>query len=93
MFYAKFDWTVRQENPGTGFSNTKKAYAFRTKKERDTFVKSRWFDLSCVEISHKQTKKLVESLPCDSTDKGVIIYDPLSDMDYPAYKVLKKGRF
>jgi len=64
FYYAMYDWTVRESNPGRGFANTKSAIAFTSKKERDAFVKERsWYDYATVIISRRQALKMLESLP------------------------------
>lgn len=71
-YYAVYDFTVRPENPGHGFCNTKRAICFTTKKGRDAFVMARGdFDMSCQKITCKEAKKYLESYYGDGRKKGL----------------------
>ena len=76
FYYAMYDWTVRESNPGCGFANTKRAVAFTSKKERDEFIKARsWYDYSTTIISAKEALKMLEEL-LYPFEKGLRLNDP-----------------
>jgi hypothetical protein len=43
-YYAEYDYTVKESNPGSGFANAKLVVAFSSRRERDKFVDDRWYD-------------------------------------------------
>jgi hypothetical protein len=74
MFYAKFDRTVRQSNPGFGFCNTKTALAFRTRRERDAFVAEREsYDFSTSAITRAEAMRMLERVYDHPYDKGLYL--------------------
>jgi hypothetical protein len=74
MFYAKFDRTVRENNPGRGFCNTKTALAFRTRQERDTFVAERsGYDFSACAITRAEAMRMLEQVYDHPYDKGLYL--------------------
>lgn len=74
MFYAMFDLTVHKGNPGYGFANSKAALAFRTKKEREQFLKDReYFDFTAKALSRGDALKMVEQVYDDPHDKGLYV--------------------
>jgi len=74
MFYAKFDRTVRQSNPGFGFCNTKTALAFRTRRERDAFVAEREsYDFSTSAITRAEAMRMLERVYDHPYDKGLFV--------------------
>ena len=74
MFYAKFDRTVRENNPGHGFCNTKTALAFRTRQERDAFVAERGgYDFSACAITRAEAMGMLEQVYDHPYDKGLFV--------------------
>lgn len=70
MFYALYDTTAREGNPGYGFANAKCAAAFTTKGNLDAF-RAPW-DLSARRIPRREALKLLEFLP-DTRDRGLYL--------------------
>ena len=72
-FYAQIDFTVRKTNIGHGFVNSKEAVAFESKAERDSYIASRSFDLSCKAITRAEAVKM--SWDLDGTgDRSVVLH-------------------
>jgi hypothetical protein len=73
VFYALYDTTAREGNPGYGFANAKFAAAFTTKGNLDAFLAFRapW-DLSARRIPRREALKLLEFLP-DTRDRGLYL--------------------
>ena len=77
-YYVQYDWSVAKNNPGYGFSNTKRAVAFLNKKQADTFVRLRsQHDFTCERITRAAAYKLKEIVELDysSDDEYKILRD------------------
>jgi hypothetical protein len=71
MFYAMYDFTARESNPGYGFANSKRAVCFTSKTSLDAFLKCRenW-DFSAKRITRVEAMKMLETVP-GTNDKGL----------------------
>lgn len=71
MFYAMYDTTARESNPGYGFANAKRAVCFTSKTSLDAFLKGRenW-DFSAKRITRAEAMKMLETVP-GTSDKGL----------------------
>ena len=80
MYYAKYDFTTNPQNAGNGFANSKKCYAFYTKKDRNNFISYREdFDFSCKAITRREALSFAFNLN-GIMGKGVEIFN--SDSEY-----------
>jgi len=71
MFYALYDFTASEGNPGHGFANSKGAVAFVTKEKMAAFLLEREnFDFSARRITRKQAMTMLETVP-GTNNKGL----------------------
>ena len=91
FYYAMCDWTVSPSNPGAGFANTKKAYAFWSKKDRDEFLGDRWFDTTAKALTRAEAEKMAETV-FGGKDKGVEIFRE-NDQEVPQYVIMRRSKW
>lgn len=74
-YYAIYDHFVDPYHPSWGFSNTKSAMAFKTKRQRDAWVGARkLFDFSADVVPRAEAAEYAEDLgPRLTPDKYVVI--------------------
>jgi hypothetical protein len=88
MFYAKYDFTAKESNPGYGFANAKRAVCFTGADSLLAFIKGRenW-DFSAKRITRAEAMKMLETVP-GTNDKG-LPHGCINSADYVTFRESK----